>query len=103
MSTKPSRPQAGHKIPQIDFNKLYETDGYLRSYEPEITRRFSEFAKTLQQIGEKEGCLDRFASSYDRYGVQVKNESIYWLEWAPGAEALYLTGNQLYFERPATG
>lgn len=83
---------AVHKIPEIDFQKLYETDGYLRSYEGEISRRFSEFTKTVQQINDREGGLDRFASSYNRYGVQVKNNSIYWLEWIPGAEAVYLTG-----------
>lgn len=82
-----------HKIPEIDFDKLYETDGYLRGYENEISRRFTEFTKTVKQINEKEGGLDRFASSYNRFGLQVKNNSIYWLEWIPGAEEVYLTGN----------
>lgn len=91
-SAASSASSAVHKIPEIDFKKLYETDGYLRSYEGEISRRFSEFTKTVQQINEREGGLDRFSSSYNRYGVQVKNNSIYWLEWIPGAEAVYLTG-----------
>jgi len=79
--------------PKIDFNKLYETDGYLRTYEQEISRRHSVFSKVVESINEKEGGLDQFSSSYERYGVQVRNNSIYWLEWVPAAEAVYLTGD----------
>ena len=80
------------KVPEIKFDKLFEIDGYLRTYEGEIKRRYSVLTNLVESINEKEGGVERFASSYEKYGVQVRNNSIYWLEWIPGAEAVYLTG-----------
>ena len=80
------------KVPEVNFDKLYQIDGYLRTYEGEIKRRHSVLANLVESINEKEGGVERFASGYEKYGVQVRNNSIYWLEWIPGAEAVYLTG-----------
>ena len=87
-----SNNSGNNKIPEIDFDKLFEIDGYLRTYEHEIKRRFQIFTDVVSSIDEKEGSIDTFATSYEKYGVQVRNNSIYWLEWIPGAEAVYLTG-----------
>jgi len=72
-------------VPKIDFDKLYQIDGYLRSYENEISRRYSVFSNVIESMNEKEGGMEQFAMSYEKYGVQVRNNSIYWLEWIPGA------------------
>ena len=85
------------KVLKIDFGKLYEYDGYLKSYENEISRRFSVFSNIVNSINDRERGLENFATSFQKYGVQVRNNSIYWLEWIPGAEAVYLAGKELIY------
>jgi len=51
------------------------------------------FSNIIESIKTKEGSIEQFASSYEKYGIQVRNNSIYWLEWIPGAQAVYLTGD----------
>lgn len=42
---------------------------------------------------EKEGGYEKFTKGYDEFGVHVNSDgSIVCKEWAPGAEALYLSG-----------
>ena len=44
----------------------------------------------MNKIYEHEGGLLEFARSYKKYGFQIKEGGISYLEWAPGAKALSL-------------
>ncbi|CAK9289891.1 unnamed protein product [Gordionus sp. m RMFG-2023] len=77
-----------------NLKHLFELDGYLKSYEKEICRRYEVFSNTLSKIDQVEGSLDKFSRGYQEYGIQVTPENgIRCLEWAPGAKALYLRGD----------
>lgn len=51
------------------------------------------FLDWKEGIVEKEGGYEKFTKGYDEFGVHVNSDgSIVCKEWAPGAEALYLSG-----------
>lgn len=54
----------------------------------------------LKKIEENEGGLDRFTKSYQTFGVnRFVDGGLYCKEWAPGAEAVFLTGDfSKYFQ-----
>lgn len=55
--------------------------------------RYSLFYNHLKNIEENEGGLDKFSESYKTFGVnQLVDGGVYCKEWAPGAEAVFLTG-----------
>ena len=50
--------------------------------------------KKLLQLEEAEGGFDQFTRSYKTFGVQrLPDNSLTFTEWAPAAEALFLTGD----------
>ncbi|XP_071042931.1 1,4-alpha-glucan-branching enzyme [Parasteatoda tepidariorum] len=78
-------------VPGID--NLFKLDPYLKSHEKEIKRRYGCFLTLLKKIDENEGGLDKFCRSYKTFGIHVTPENgIRMVEWAPGAEAVYLRG-----------
>lgn len=57
-------------------------------------RRYELLQKHLFQLGEAEGGFDQFTRSYRSFGVQrLPDNSLFFKEWAPAAEALFLTGD----------
>lgn len=75
------------------LRELLNLDGYLELHKGEIIRRYGCFKHLLSLI-ENEGGLEVFCRSYKTFGVHVKEDnSIEGLEWAPGAEGLYLKGD----------
>jgi 1,4-alpha-glucan branching enzyme len=53
----------------------------------------------LRTFEEAEGGLDRFTKGFEHYGVHVRDDnSVVAREWAPGAQALYLTGDFSRFD-----
>ncbi|XP_065299386.1 1,4-alpha-glucan-branching enzyme [Dermacentor albipictus] len=78
---------------------LLKRDPYLKNHENEIRRRYKCFQEQLQKIEESEGLLE-FCKSYERYGIhRLPDNSIHILEWAPGAEAVFLRGDFNSWER----
>ncbi|PKK32399.1 glucan (1,4-alpha-), branching enzyme 1 [Columba livia] len=64
--------------------------GHFKSY----WDKYSLFYNRLKNIEENEGGLDKFTKSYKTFGVnQFVDGGIYCKEWAPGAEAVFLTGD----------
>ena len=56
--------------------------------------RYERFHKRYKQLEEQEGGLERFSRGYDRFGLnRTKEGGIVYREWAPGAQAVYLTGD----------
>lgn len=76
-----------------DIENLFKLDGYLKTHEQEIRRRYGCFKALLDGLEQFEGGLDEFTKSYRTFGIHVTADNgIYCKEWAPAAEALYLTG-----------
>ena len=56
--------------------------------------RYSTFRGRLEEIGKKEGGLAEFAKGYTHFGINSHPQGgLKCCEWAPGASALYLTGD----------
>uniref|UniRef100_A0A8C9VZ31 1,4-alpha-glucan branching enzyme n=1 Tax=Scleropages formosus TaxID=113540 RepID=A0A8C9VZ31_SCLFO len=79
-------------IPEIAH--LLQMDPYLKPYEKEFERRYGLFQKQLHLLEEVENGFDQFTRSYQTFGVNRQaSGGLLFKEWAPGAEALFLTGD----------
>ncbi|KAM9321278.1 1,4-alpha-glucan-branching enzyme [Gastrophryne carolinensis] len=90
----------GDKMADVDeilvpeLHVLLEQDPYLAPFKKDFQRRYSLFQERLKSIEGFEGGLEKFSRSYQSFGIHMKpNGGIYGKEWAPGAEAVYLTGD----------
>ncbi len=74
---------------------LVRDDPWLEPYEQDILDRLSRCMAAISQIAEQHGSLYQFAQAYRHYGIHYdpQKEGWWYREWAPGAEALYLTGD----------
>ncbi|KAI9547974.1 hypothetical protein NQZ68_012991 [Dissostichus eleginoides] len=56
--------------------------------------KYEQLQKQLSKLEESEGGYDQFTQSYKTFGVQRQpDNSLHFREWAPAAEALFLTGD----------
>lgn len=56
--------------------------------------RYGLFQKQLMLLEEAEGGFDQFTRSYKTFGAhRLPDNSLVFKEWAPAAEALFLTGD----------
>ncbi|KAM6446236.1 1,4-alpha-glucan-branching enzyme isoform 1-T1 [Liasis olivaceus] len=77
-----------------ELERLLEKDPYLTPFEQDFQRRYGIFHRILKNIEENEGGLDKFTKSYQTFGVnRFIDGGLYCKEWAPGAEAVFLTGD----------
>ncbi|XP_043365569.1 1,4-alpha-glucan-branching enzyme isoform X3 [Dermochelys coriacea] len=82
----------GVSVPELP--RLLARDPYLAPFAPDFQRRYTLFHDRLKNIEENEGGLDKFSKSYKTFGVnQFVDGGLYCKEWAPGAEAVFLTGD----------
>ncbi|KAG8450327.1 hypothetical protein GDO86_002831 [Hymenochirus boettgeri] len=80
------------KVPELQ--KLLDQDRYLEPFIKDFQRRYTSFSRLLKSIEGNEGGLEKFSKSYLSFGIHVlENGGIYCKEWAPGAEAVFLTGD----------
>jgi len=81
-------------IPSLDIAPLLHRDPYLEPHKEEIQRRFKIFQDLLSDMEDKEGGLENFALGHKTFGPHVDEDgSIRWVEWAPAAHSLHLTGD----------
>jgi len=79
------------KVPQLDV--LLKRDPYLTDHQAEIRRRYGQFEDILKAMEEQEGGIKNFALGHKTFGPQIADDgTITWLEWAPAAHSLHLTG-----------
>uniref|UniRef100_A0AAX7VMH5 1,4-alpha-glucan branching enzyme n=1 Tax=Astatotilapia calliptera TaxID=8154 RepID=A0AAX7VMH5_ASTCA len=84
----------GDNVTIPEFSCLLQMDPYLKPYEKDFRRRYELLQKQLFLLEEAEGGFDQFTRSYNTFGVQRRpDNSLYFKEWAPAAEALFLTGD----------
>ncbi|XP_065210394.1 1,4-alpha-glucan-branching enzyme [Planococcus citri] len=79
------------KVPNLE--DLLQRDSYLRPYEREFRRRYAVYLDYIDKINEGDGSIEKFSKSYEKYGIHIlPDNSVSCFEWAPGAKALYLSG-----------
>lgn len=72
---------------------ILKIDPYLCSYEKDLRLRMDNYArKRAELVGEK-GRLSTFANGYNYFGFHKTRSGWVYREWAPAAEAMYLTGD----------
>jgi len=85
------------ELKEIEIDSLLRLDGYLEHHKGEITRRYNCLREMLDRIKQASpnGDVLEFCRSYKEYGLHInkKDNSVDGLEWAPGAEALFLKGD----------
>ena len=75
------------------LEELYATDPYLKQYESDILLRYGRFYDLYSRICESESGLEKFAKSYETYGlIQKDTGDIECLEWVPGVRSVALAG-----------
>uniref|UniRef100_A0A182W3S4 1,4-alpha-glucan branching enzyme n=1 Tax=Anopheles minimus TaxID=112268 RepID=A0A182W3S4_9DIPT len=80
--------------PEVNLEKLFELDPYLKMHEKEIRRRNTEFRGWIKRLNELEGGLNEFTQGYKYYGLHIaQDNSVVAREWAPGAKEVFLTGD----------
>ena len=78
------------KPPQLQ--KLFENDGYLRTFEEDILMRYGKF-RDWERTLQNEGGLAAFAEGYKYHGLmQRDNGDIDYCEWVPDAKSVSLVG-----------
>ena len=75
--------------------KVFELDPWLLQKKEEIIHRKQQFEEKCKEIEALYGSLQAFASQHTYLGIHFKEDENCWIyrEWAPEAEALYLTGD----------
>lgn len=75
------------------LKELLNLDGYLELHKGEIIRRYGCLQKLIDMINQLGG-IEEFCRGYKTFGIHInKDNSITGLEWAPGAEGVYLKGD----------
>ena len=74
-------------------NKYFKTDPRLEPFGADITLRMDNFLRKKKELLSQGQTLSDFANGYLYFGFHRTAEGWYYREWAPGADALYLTGD----------
>lgn len=75
--------------------KILKIDPYLAPYEADLTLRMDLFAQKKQILLQEASCntLSEFADGYEYFGFHRTKSGWVYREWAPAAEAMFLTGD----------
>ena len=88
-------------IKNVKDYKIFEYDPILRCFEGDIALRMENYrAKKRELVGEKGKLID-FANAHEYFGFHRGDGGWYYREWAPAAEAVYLTGDMVNWDRTA--
>ncbi len=72
---------------------ILHIDPYLAPYSDAIDRRMEQYHHTRQRLVGKDGTLADFSNGYAYFGIHPTEDGWVYREWAPGADALYFTGD----------
>ena len=73
--------------------RILDHDPYLAPYAEEITARLQRLADIKKRILPKGSALSDYANGYEYFGIHRTADGWIYREWAPGADAMYLTGD----------
>ena len=80
--------------------KILDIDPGLKPFEADINLRMDSYKNTKKALLKKGQKLKDFANAYEYFGFHKSNEGWTYREWAPAAEAMFLTGDFNGWERP---
>ena len=72
---------------------ILKVDPYLCSYEGDLVLRMDNYTRKKEELVGKKGKLSAFANGYNYFGFHRTRTGWVYREWAPAAEAMYLTGD----------
>ena len=81
--------------------KILKNDPNLLPFEADIQLRMDNYKKKKAQLLAQGQTLSEFANGHNYFGFHQTKDGWYYREWAPAAEALYLTGDFNGWDRRA--
>lgn len=75
-----------------DF-QIFKDNEWLEKYKWNIVQRHKNFEEALDKITKTYGSIDNLTDSYKSYGLYHHDNAIYYKEWAPNAQSVYLAGD----------
>ena len=73
--------------------KIFDIDPQLKQYETDLNQRMENYKKKKKELLAPGQKLIDFANGHMFFGFHRTNDGWYYREWAPAAEAVYLTGD----------
>ena len=73
--------------------KITKIDPYLEPFSNDIDMRMANYQAKRQELVGEDGNLADFAKGYLYFGIRYEGDHWTYREWAPGAEAMYFTGD----------
>lgn len=73
--------------------EIINIDPYLNSFEDDLILRMDNFNRKKEELIGKRGKLTAFANGYHYFGFHRTIKGWVYREWAPAADAVYLTGD----------
>lgn len=73
--------------------KILEIDPSLKNFENDINLRMDSYKKKRKELLQDAKTLKDFANAYEYFGFHKTKKGWVYREWAPAAEAMYLTGD----------
>jgi len=73
--------------------RILEIDPYLKPYEKDIALRMDNYKRTKKALLGKDKSLIDFANAHQYFGFHRTESGWVYREWAPAAEAMFLTGD----------
>ena len=80
--------------------KIFKYDPYLCNYKDYILRRMENYAAKKNELVGNGGELSEFANAHEYFGFHKTENGWFYREWAPAADALYLTGDMIGWKMP---
>lgn len=74
-------------------NRMIAIDPYLEPYKSDLDLRMDNYLSKKQELVGNRGRLSGFANGYKYFGFHRTRSGWVYREWAPAAEAMYLTGD----------
>lgn len=73
--------------------RILDIDPYLSPYEGDLKLRMDNYTHKKEELVGKRGRLSAFANGHNYFGFHRSRTGWVYREWAPAAEAMYLTGD----------
>lgn len=78
--------------------KILKIDPYLKGYESDLVLRMDNYIKKRKELV-GDGSLTDFANGHQYFGFHKVNGGFIYREWAPSADAVYLTGDMVGWDK----
>ncbi len=81
--------------------RIIQNDPSLQAYEGDLQLRMDNYAATKARILPPDMTLAEYANGHHYFGFHKTDDGWYYREWAPAADAMYLTGDFCHWDRHA--